>query len=88
MENEKKCKCISEIQAKVLDNAQIKYSDDSSVSNINAELDCVGFSILGNKMSVVTYSQVTVSYQKNGKTKKGKIDINHSFCPFCGEKKS
>lgn len=86
MENEKKCKCISEIEEKILAQQQEKFNDDESISDIDVSLE-VGISTSGNKMFVNTSTKASVSYLKKGKWKKSIVYISHQFCPFCGEKK-
>jgi len=86
MEEAKKCNCISEIEAKVLENQKEKFNDDESISDIDVSLEVV-LSTSGNRMFVNTSTKANVSYLKKGKWKKSIVYVSHQFCPFCGQKK-
>ena len=85
MENIKKCNCVKDLENSILEQANKKYNDDD-ISDISVSIDA-GLILSGNTMNVTTYTEAKIYFYKNGKKKKILTTINHSFCPFCGQKK-
>jgi hypothetical protein len=76
------CECITTIQNKVI--ADQPFKDKVVVS---AEIDST-FVIIDNEdssdMDQQTYSKMEVVIE--GKKKPQTMNLNHNYCPFCGEK--
>ena len=81
----KECNCIAELPKSLKAVISEKLINED-ISDLSVILD-LAFCIIGNRMFTTTRTEVNISYLKNGKLKKSKQILNHSFCPFCGVKK-
>jgi hypothetical protein len=80
------CNCKTEIEAKLLESFKSEAPDgvDHSVS-----MHGYGFCIVGNKMIMRPYTEVTRAAQMPRKaggftSKRTKLNMFFSYCPFCG----
>ena len=82
------CNCIEEINVTTLEKVTKQINADHTsdeISDINTSLD-VSIYVNEGKRTLITSTNVSISFLKNGKWKKGSSTIHHSFCPFCGVK--
>lgn len=83
------CDCINQIESKTLD--AVKEQREGEYSD--GKLLNVCFLIVKNKFTNRrTYSEFQLVFAPKkkdgtiGKEKKQTVDIQHTYCPFCGEK--
>lgn len=74
-----------DIKDRLLEFLKTKYSQNSEISSIGVQLDAA-FIIVNNKMTLNSYTTANITFSKNGKQKKSTMNVQHSFCPFCGQK--
>ncbi len=82
------CDCKTEIEAQLVERLKAKHP---AAAGHQAGLECYGFAIVGNTMTLRPYMPIKYgaghTNKKTGreqwKTEKGTMAF--SFCPFCGE---
>jgi hypothetical protein len=72
----KNCDCIKRIEDKVLNHVkeQGKQAESASMQNL---------AFMFSSSETKTHQEIEVTI--NGKKKKEKINIIHTYCPFCGK---
>ena len=79
------CNCIENLNKSILENVSEQVNNDD-VSDIGACLN-TGITIDDGKYQLTTFTNISISYLKNGKWIKASSMKHHKFCPFCGIKK-
>lgn len=84
------CNCIEQIELQATDLFRDKIKDCKSIDNVTIGGKTLAVDIKTGKTKIVLSLPITIEYTKESKKgltskKKSSIDINFSFCPFCGE---
>lgn len=87
------CDCIIKLQYRE-DVRKVLYEQAVAKKRFRHKLETEGhatvspvhYRVVGNKMINATYSTVDLRYYDGSGLAAAKIDIGHSYCPFCGEK--
>lgn len=76
------CKCISDIEAKILEN--VKETRRYKRQVVSVRMRGVAFPIIGEIITCRTYNALHVTL--DGQKKPMEESMFHTFCPFCGKK--
>lgn len=76
------CNCVKDIEVRMLEN--FKSSDRYKKPVQAVSINDVGFPIVDGKLLMLTCSTLEVTI--DGQKKKEKVNMFHSYCPFCGLK--
>lgn len=77
------CTCITEIPKKLVDNPPDTTSLRGKVV-LDADFANTTFAMTKNRLELMLVSQIALEVQD--RKSKIKLDITHTYCPFCGVK--
>lgn len=77
-----KCTCVPKLEKKATETFKNSGQFKKPVSKVT--MDGVGFAIADSNMELRTFSYLEVELE--GQKKLERINLFHTFCPFCGVK--